>query len=242
MNLQANETKLILFDLDDTLYDFSSCWESGMREAIRLHPLTSDLDTEAFYQRLKYYSDVLWDSYVDNTLNLDRYRRLRLDKALGEFGKSAETNTANDFQAFFSVQSMAMIKPLEETTILLNELAQRYRMGIVTNGPADMTYIKLKNLGVDHLFSEKSVFISELVGYHKPDRRIFAHVLERMEAAPQETLFVGDTWGADVVGAMDAGIPAVWINAHGRVPESEHVPFAVIQSLGELRKYVMIEG
>jgi 5'-nucleotidase len=73
-----------------------------------------------------------------------------------------------------------------------------------------------------------------LVGYHKPDRRIYEHALEKLGASAEETLFVGDTWTADVAGPIDAGIPAVWLNPRKLPPDSDHVPLATIEKLEHL--------
>lgn len=227
--------KLILFDLDDTLYDFSACWEMGMRETIRTHRLTRELDAEAFYERLSYYNDALWPQIVDKSLSFDEYRHERLIRSLRHFGRAAERQETDDFQAIFRVKNEESISPVAETTALLTELSDSYRLGIVTNGPADMTAQKLERLELVHLFPEDTIFISEVVGYHKPDKRIFEHVLTKMDVAPHETLFVGDNWVADITGAMDAGIPAVWLNRHGHKPQTAHVPLAVIERLEDLR-------
>ncbi|RNB92408.1 HAD family hydrolase [Brevibacillus fluminis] len=227
--------KVILFDLDDTLYDFSACWETGMRETIRTHPLTRDLDTDAFYEKLAYYNDALWPQIADRSLTFNEYRHVRLQNSLGHFDRQAKRQESDDFQALFRQKNEENMLPVEETTALITELSGRYRLGIVTNGPADMTDKKLERLQLAHLFPPDTVFISELIGHHKPDKRIFQHVLAQMGADAHETLFVGDNWIADVAGAMDAGISAVWLNAHGHEPQTPHVPLAMIEQLADLR-------
>lgn len=60
-----------------------------------------------------------------------------------------------------------------------------------------------------------AVFDSQVVGFEKPDPRIFEHALARAGAQPERTLHVGDMYGADVVGARAAGIHAVLLDPHG---------------------------
>lgn len=228
------ETKLILFDLDDTLYDFSGCWEKGMKAAIRLHPATCGFETDSFYQRLKEFSDSLWHLIEEQKLTFDEYRYLRMAKTFESFAQKLERETASDFQKLFSVKVKESIEPAAETVALLEKWSQSVQLGIVTNGPADMTSHKLSRLGLDHLFPSETVYISEIIGFHKPDRRIFQHVLGSYGKAPHEALFVGDTWDADIVGAIEAGIPAVWLNPAKREPMTDHQPLAIIESLKEL--------
>ncbi len=231
--------KLILFDLDDTLFDFSACWERAMRATISSHNLTREFDTDAFYQALKRHSDDLWPLILQNKATFDEYRQLRMVYALREFNRDIEPSDADDFQKAFSVNSMEAIEPSPEATAVLEELADHYRLGIVTNGPADMAFTKVERLGLTHLFPEDVVFVSELVGYHKPDRRIFAHALQQLDVSAEETLFVGDTWTADVAGPIDAGISAVWLNRRKQQPATQHAPLAAIEKLEELRLFLL---
>ena len=59
------------------------------------------------------------------------------------------------------------------------------------------------------------VIDSALVGYEKPDPRIFAAALERTGADPDRTLHIGDLYHADVVGARTAGIHALLLDPYG---------------------------
>ena len=60
-----------------------------------------------------------------------------------------------------------------------------------------------------------AVIDSALVGYDKPDPRIFTSALERVGAAPERTLHVGDLYHADVVGARSAGVHAILLDPYG---------------------------
>jgi putative hydrolase of the HAD superfamily len=61
----------------------------------------------------------------------------------------------------------------------------------------------------------RAVIDSELVGYEKPDRRIFDEALARVAARPESTVHVGDMYFQDVVGARAAGIDAVLLDPYG---------------------------
>jgi HAD superfamily hydrolase (TIGR01662 family) len=71
----------------------------------------------------------------------------------------------------------------------------------------------LRDLGLTrHL---RAVIDSELVGYEKPDPRIFEQALARVAARPESTVHVGDMYFQDVVGARAAGIDAVLLDPYG---------------------------
>ncbi|QQE73851.1 HAD family hydrolase [Brevibacillus composti] len=226
--------KLILFDLDDTLFDYTKSFEAGMRQTIRQHRLSADLDEDRFYRRLKAYSEELWPDLIENRISLQEYRHTRLVKTAAEWGRTVGEEESRDFQRMFLAACFEAIVPEPNVQACLHELAADYRLGIVTNGPEDMAYTKVERLGIAHLFPRESIVISEKVGHHKPDPRIFSAALEIFGLQPGETLFVGDNWEADVAGAMAAGMDAVWINPHKLAPPSGPVPYAVVERLVQL--------
>lgn len=228
----------ILFDLDDTLFDFSACWEKGMSQTIATHRLTSDLDGKALLDALQRHGDALWIDVIAKRYDFTQYRHLRLQRAMADFGRQVAIEQVDEFQSVYAAACMDAVKPDPAVQAVIDELAKRYALGIVTNGPADMAFIKLNRLGLSDYFPRERVFLSELIGYHKPDPRIYAAVLEQMGVAPQQVLFVGDTWEADVSGAMDAGLAAVWINPRGKQPATDHQPLAVIEKLDQLLELV----
>jgi HAD superfamily hydrolase (TIGR01509 family) len=62
---------------------------------------------------------------------------------------------------------------------------------------------------------------SAIVGYEKPDARIFEHALRQSGARPERTLHVGDLYHADVAGARTAGIHALLLDPYGDWPETD---------------------
>lgn len=224
----------ILFDLDDTLFHFGACWEKGMQYTIRTHSLTADLDENAVLEALRRHGDQLWIDVIARKYDFTQYRQLRLQRALADFQRSIELEEADDFQHMYAQACMDAVEPHAVVQQAVDQLASRFRLGIVTNGPADMAFIKLSRLGLSAYFPDERVFLSERVGYHKPDLRIFQTVLKHLDLKPEEVLFVGDNWEADVAGPIEAGMSAVWINPNGLTAETHHRPLAVIKRVEEL--------
>lgn len=89
------------------------------------------------------------------------------------------------------------------------------RLVVVSN--ADGTVARgLARAGLHGLLDE--IVDSHLVGFEKPDPRIFAHALARSGAQPDTTLHVGDLYAADVVGARAAGVHALLLDPHDDWP------------------------
>ncbi len=96
----------------------------------------------------------------------------------------------------------------------LTELAQRYRLAIVSNThEPDLVAGHLARMGVAGLFDP--VVLSIEVGWRKPHPEIYAITLEKLRITPQEAVFVGDNYLADFVGPTRAGIPAYLIDPAG---------------------------
>lgn len=224
----------ILFDLDDTLFDFSACWEKGMQRTIDTHPLTADLDKGKFLEALRRHGDDLWVDVITKRYDFTQYRQLRFQRAMADFNRSIEAEHVDDFQRAYQIACLDAVEPDSVVQSTIAKLAQEYTLGIVTNGPVDMAFIKLERLGLTDYFPRERVFLSEIIGHHKPDPRIYEHVRKQLGVNSKQVLFIGDTWDADVAGAMDAGFSAIWINPLGKKPLSAHQPLAVIERLEQL--------
>ncbi|MFY9270153.1 MAG: HAD family hydrolase [Candidatus Manganitrophaceae bacterium] len=121
---------------------------------------------------------------------------------------------------------------------LLNRLKGRYRIGLVSNfDDTDTVYQVLKREGIDPLFD--AIIISSEIGIRKPRREIFLAASEKIGVSPAETLFIGDSFENDVIGAKRVGMDAAWINPAGLpVPSQEPHPDYLLSGLTELSKYV----
>ena len=100
--------------------------------------------------------------------------------------------------------------PFPETYEVLQRLIGRgYRIHIVSNNTEDLRSI-VSNLGWSDLFS--SITFSQEVGAEKPDPRIFRLALHRATVDPKGVWHVGDSWTADVQGALGVGLSPIWLN------------------------------
>lgn len=77
---------------------------------------------------------------------------------------------------------------------------------IITNGPADMQWAAIRNVGLEPHFQAIVVSGDADVAVRKPNPRIFHLACERLGVAPQETLMIGDHLEADIQGAITAGL------------------------------------
>ncbi len=83
-------------------------------------------------------------------------------------------------------------------------------MTIISNGFNEVQHRKIRNSNIEPYFSH--VVLSEAAGSLKPDAAIFNYALELNNASAEETLMIGDSFEADIIGAVHAGIDALFLN------------------------------
>lgn len=110
-------------------------------------------------------------------------------------------------------------------------LAERYRLGMVTNGIPDVQRKKIEETGLADRFD--ALVISGELGEGKPNRGIYEHTLKLMGSTADETIMVGDNYRRDVLGPQAMGIRGVWISMGREKPEGEE-PWLTVESLAEL--------
>lgn len=165
--------QLILFDLDDTLFEWYPFWKAGMMAAMKKHDLTREIEAETLFAAFDGFSLSLWPDLEQGKLDWPAYRRMRFMKTMHHLGREADERAADDFMALFHVLKMDFLQPNPAVVQLISELQDRYHLGIVTNGPADQQYLKVKSLELGPFFADEAIFVSEEVGFAKPDPRIF---------------------------------------------------------------------
>ena len=103
----------------------------------------------------------------------------------------------------------------------LEKLKKEYKLGLLSNfDDAQTAHRVLTEKKLGHLFS--SIIISDEVGVRKPSPDIFSVALTSLETDAKDTLFVGDSWEEDIVGAAKFGMDSVWINP-GRTRHEETI-------------------
>lgn len=220
--------KAISLDLDDTLWPI---WPTIARaEAVLLAwlathaPATAALHaTPAQLRALRERMDSL---RPDLRHDLTALRRESIRLALAQAGD--DTALAEPaFEVFFAERQRVDL--YADALPALQRLAARYPLVALSNGNADV-----HRVGLGAHFTA-SVSAAQF-GVPKPDVRIFHAAAQAVAAAPHQVLHVGDDVATDVLGALDAGLPAVWVNRPGHDwPHADRPgPHATVRELGAL--------
>ncbi len=105
------------------------------------------------------------------------------------------------------------LEPIDGVEGLLADLRERYRVGLLTNGPVRAQRNKLRTLGWAGSF-DATVITGELDA-GKPDPIAFESILEDLDVAPERTVYVGDGVETDVAGATRADLRAIQVRYPG---------------------------
>src|SRR3989304_849336 len=239
----AHAIKAVLFDLGGTLIYFDGNWaevaEAANQELyLHLQQQGMQVDSKVF---LDEFRSRLEEYYLQRDTEFIEYtttyvlRTLLTDLGYPELSRGA---LAPALKVLYSV-SQAHWKLEEDTLSTLDRLrSSGYRMGVISNASDDADVQSLvDNAGIRGYFD--FVLSSAALGIRKPDPSIFDIGLEQLRLAPRETVMVGDTLGADILGARNAGIYSIWIPRRADRPANrDHAgtiqPDTQIQTLAEL--------
>jgi putative hydrolase of the HAD superfamily len=203
----------IIFDLDRTLWDFDRVSHEVLSEIYNelVQPLTT-FSFEYFHEKYKVINSGLWDLYRRNEIKKDLLRVKRFTLSLEELGLDRPwiANQMADEYVKRTTEHAYLFPGTMELLAYLKE--KNYVLSVMTNGFKEVQYPKIARSGLGPYF--EYIFISEEIGYNKPDRRIFEFALKKMNASPTEVLFVGDDYEVDIEGAADAGMDQVFFNPH----------------------------
>lgn len=224
--------KDILFDLDDTILDFSSSEKTVLKKTLGYFSLYREDDIlERYHEINKEQWQKLERGEIDrDEVKVSRYRRLF--KEYGIDSVSAEEMTQK-YEALLCESSIFT----EGAQNLLEELFPKYRLFIVSNGAKDVQDSRIKNAGIGKYFED--IFISSDIGFDKPDVRFFEKAVEKVDGFKKENaVIVGDSLTSDILGGKNFGIKTVWFNRHAESNETDIAPDAEFYCLKELPKVI----
>lgn len=218
----------ILFDLDDTLLDFA------LAERIAISKTLERFEIVPRPEHLARYSDLnlaQWKLLEQGLLRREEVKTRRFQLLFEELGASCSpAEAARCYEQLLGVGHYFM----EGAEALLEALLGAYRLYLVTNGTATVQERRIESAGLARFFA--GIFISERVGFNKPDTRFFDCCFSQItDFKKHETLIVGDSLSSDIRGGRDAGICTVWFNPRGAEASGEVVPDYELRRLSELQ-------
>ena len=201
--------KAVIFDLDNTLYDYSLCHKKAMEELAQAGAKLFGVSEDEF---INYYEAAKTEVKKNNYGVAAEHNRMFYGQKTAELmGKSPIPVALDLYNAYWDA-FLAVVQPYTGALEFLRELKQN---GILTAICTDMTahiqYRKLIRLGMDSLIDY--IVSSEEAGVEKPHPLMFQLVLDKLKVNTAEAVYFGDSYERDVEGAINSGIRPVWFVA-----------------------------
>lgn len=233
-----NPIAAITFDLDDTLYDNHPVIYRAETETLAFiqhyHPRLAGLQTDDF-RRIR---QQLLAEDPECCHDVTEWRRRALERLMLQIGFSAEQATEGSVAAMHHfARWRSRVKIVPETHNLLNKLAKKWPLAVITNGNAD-----------PHLFGlgDKFQFILRAGphGRKKPFIDMYQLACQKLALPAAQILHVGDDLTTDITGAIRQGMQACWVNPQSvnllHATDSRLLPHLEISRLTLLEKLLYI--
>ena len=200
--------KTVLFDADNTLFDFSLAEREAISRTMRDFGIVPSEEKIALYSRI---NDDMWKRLERGEIAKDTLRVARFADFLEAIGVLADAvRMADAYVENLSLQSY----PLQGAVELVQALAKTHRLYIVTNGIASVQHRRFAASPFVPYFD--GLFISEEIGFEKPHPAFFEEVARRVpNYDAKTTLVVGDSLSSDIAGGVSAGLDTCWYNPKG---------------------------
>lgn len=228
---KTNGIKHIFFDLDHTLWDFEANSDIAFEKIFKQHKL--ELDVFGFLKHYRGINQQYWKLYREEKISKAQLRYGRLRDTFDLLNLTVEDAIIDQLAIDYITELPKNNYLFEGTHELLGHLYENYQMHIITNGFNEVQYKKIKNAGLSAYFNE--IITSEDAGVKKPNPIIFKYALDKVKALPNEVIMIGDNWEADIMGALNLGIDAIYFNYHKELV-GENIKS--VNSLIEIKRYL----
>ncbi|WP_369262525.1 HAD family hydrolase [Streptomyces sp. R35] len=224
--------RAVVWDVDDTLFDYTAADRAGMREHLAAEGLLDGYETvEQALTRWREVTDAQWARFSAGETDWQGQRRDRVRAFLGEPLSDADADAWFDryvahYEAAWSL--------FPDVLPALDALVATHRHAVLSNSSLLVQDRKLRVLGVHDRF--EAVLCAAELGVSKPAAEAFHAACEALGLPPHQVAYVGDHPEIDGRGAADAGLLSVWIDRGGAHPVTDGGPAGPrrISSLAEL--------
>ncbi|WP_175410320.1 HAD family hydrolase [Streptomyces sp. TRM64462] len=205
--------RAVLWDIDDTIFDYAAADRAGMRRHLRDEGLTGAFGTTEYaLRRWQQATELHWARFSAGETSWEEQRRDRVRTFLGD--APLEDAEADAWFARYLAHYEAAWALFPDTVPALDLLAADYRHGVLSNSSLHNQDRKLRLLGVRDRF--EAVVCAADIGVSKPEAAAFHTACDTLGLAPHEVAYVGDQPDTDARGAADAGLLGIWLDRHGR--------------------------
>ncbi|MFF3560178.1 HAD family hydrolase [Streptomyces sp. NPDC002574] len=209
--------RAVLWDIDDTIFDFSAAEHAGVLVHLRNEGLLSAFDDEdRAAARWREVMELHYERFLAGEITLAEQRRERVRAFVGP---DVTDEAADAWFAAYYVHYEAAWTAFPDVVPALDALTPGYRHGLLSNSATAHQERKLARLGLRDRF--EFLLCSQELGYAKPAPQAFWAACQALGLPPSEVAYVGDKADTDARGANAAGLHGVWLDRTGTVTASD---------------------
>ena len=202
--------KTILFDLDETIFDFKKSEATAVANALKQIGVTPN---EKIVKRYSEINESLWKKLEKGEISRHEVLTKRFEILFDELSVDFDSSEMKKIYEKNLSQTGHLI---DGAVDLLEKIYQKYNLYIVSNGTLSVQLGRIKCSEIGKYFKE--LFISEVIGSVKPQKQFFDYCFERIpDINLEETLIVGDSLSSDILGGNNAGIKTCWFNPNHQI-------------------------
>ena len=211
----------LLFDADNTLFDFEAANHNAFAKVCDYCGLTYSEELYEFYESI---NRPLWHQLDRGEVTKDFLVVERFRRFLAQKGIDRDPAECNRIQLMGLGSSTALLPHAQE---VIETLSRTHQIYIVTNAVASVQRARLAGSTLAPYIT--AAFISEEAGAAKPNRAYFDYVFSRIDGITAENcLVIGDSLSSDIKGANNAGLPCCWFNPKQKtLPDGLHTDYEI---------------
>lgn len=222
--------KHIFFDLDHTLWDFDKNSALAFKQIFKEQKI--EVSFEEFMQKYTPINFKYWKLYREEKISKPDLRYGRLKDTFNTLNFKVSDTFINQMAIDYLNYLPNYNYLLDGAVDVLNYLVKNYKLHIITNGFEEVQHKKMEASGISKYFNV--MVTSESVGVKKPNAKVFEFALKEANAIAQESIMIGDSLEADVLGAFACGIQPIYLTAS---TNNTTVNCIKISKLTELKQY-----
>ena len=207
--MSLKDIKTIFFDLDNTLFDHMRAEQATLIDLLDSKPeLFAKVNREDFLRTYDKNNTILWKQMAGGEVSPAELKILRFKITFEELSLTPIDYSvfSENYLAIYSKKIFVISNAVE----ILDYLKPKYSLGILSNGFSKVQENKLSRLNMQSYFEYK--IYSEDVGVAKPYPGIFSEAASKSNSKPFETVYIGDSYENDIVGAKNFGWQAIFFN------------------------------
>ena len=213
----ARLIRALLWDIDGTLLNFKAAEKAALKALFQSFDLGEC--TDDMVSRYTVINDRYWKMLEKGEMEKPKILVERF-RAFFET-EGVDASRASEFNAAYQLALGDTIIFCDHGDEIVRDLKGKIPQYAVTNGTLTAQTKKLKNSGLDLLLD--GAFISDQIGFEKPDKRFFEPVFEELKGLKKdEILIIGDSLTSDMQGGVNAGIQTCWY--HPKISEATNLP------------------